>query len=168
MRILDAFARHPRNSVRGTQWDEMREIIMEVDLSDSNDLYSWALNIKEEFLVALTIIFIDAQTLKTSNIPTRRNTKVPKNIIAYVWRDERDKLPTRLNLRDKGIELEFFLCHVFSQIGEFVGHLFLNCNVFTPLWNLIARWWNIPAPSHDTVNENLHWVDSLKMTKEFS
>lgn len=47
MRILDAFARHPRNSVMGTQWDEMREIIMEVDLSDSNDLYSWALNIKE-------------------------------------------------------------------------------------------------------------------------
>lgn len=108
-------------------------------LSDSNDSYLWDLDIKGKFLVASMRNFIDAHSLESSNIPTRWNTYVPKKINVHVWRVENDKLPARLNLRDKDIELHSLLCHVCPQIGEIVGHLFSSCNVFTPLWNLIAR-----------------------------
>lgn len=76
--------------------------------------------------------FIYAYTLEYSNISTRWNYYVPLKVNVHVWRIEIDKLSTRLNLLDKGIELESLLCPVCFEIGESAGHLFSNYNIFDP------------------------------------
>ncbi|KAL4561637.1 hypothetical protein LXL04_033807 [Taraxacum kok-saghyz] len=61
------------------------------------------------------------------SLVTQWNSCIPRKINVLMWRMARDRLPTRLSLRDKGIDLHSLLCPICLCTGESSDHLFSKC-----------------------------------------
>ena len=61
-----------------------------------------------------------------------------------MWLVARDRIPTRLNLRDRGIDLDSLLCPGCNVTGESTAHLFVLCSEFSSIWQRVALWWGSP------------------------
>ena len=97
---------------------------------------------------------------------TRWNSLVPIKVNVMIWRVERDRLPTRLNLRDKGIDLDSLLCPICGLVGESTEHLFAACTQLVEIWSKIARWWSESTPLDFTLAGCLNWADSVVMIND--
>ncbi|KAL4591593.1 hypothetical protein LXL04_004562 [Taraxacum kok-saghyz] len=77
----------------------------------------------------------------------------------------------RLNLRDKGVDLDTLICMVYEQVGEIVDHLVLSCLCIAPIWNLIARWWVVTLHVGESLLSRSAWAEkaslNLEMKKKF-
>ena len=84
---------------------------------------------------------------------------VPRKINILLWQILNDRIPTRLNLRDKGIDLHSVLCPVCEEVGESTAHLFLACMDSLVLWHKIALWWGVNPPDLASINSMLCWSE---------
>lgn len=72
---------------------------------------------------------IDSHTLDVGSSATRWNKNVPIKINVFLWRLTLNKLPSRMNLDRKGIDLDFLLCPICQEDVETVNHIFFNCKL---------------------------------------
>nr|GEW01467.1 40S ribosomal protein S7-like [Tanacetum cinerariifolium] len=56
------------------------------------------------------------------------------------------KLPTRVNLDRKCIEVDSLLCLICHEDVETVNHIFFTCDLAKVLWALLAKWWELDVP----------------------
>jgi len=62
-------------------------------------------------------------------------------VSVFAWRLLRDRLPTKSNLAARGvIPHESTLCVAGCGLPESTQHLFLLCNTFGSLWQLVRDW----------------------------
>jgi len=62
-------------------------------------------------------------------------------VVLFAWRLFRDRLPTKKNLYHRHvIDIEARSCVGDYGEVETSSHLFLHCNLFGFVWNLINRW----------------------------
>ncbi|KAL2965842.1 hypothetical protein AAZX31_16G084300 [Glycine max] len=69
--------------------------------------------------------------------------KVPSKVTVFVWRLLRDRLPTRLNLQRRQVQLTDILCPFCRNKEEDATHLFLHCSKIQPLWWETMSWLNL-------------------------
>ncbi|KAL5163491.1 hypothetical protein HKD37_07G020384 [Glycine soja] len=69
--------------------------------------------------------------------------KVPSKVIVFVWRLLRDRLPTRLNLQRRQVQLTDISCPFCIIKEEDAAHLFLHCSKIQPLWWETMSWPNL-------------------------
>jgi len=82
-----------------------------------------------------------------------------RQVSIFVWRLFRDRLPTKENLVVRGIiPHEAQLCVIGCGGVETTQHLFLFCNIFSSLWNLVRSW--ISFSSLDLQHISAHFVYS--------
>ncbi|KAL4580506.1 hypothetical protein LXL04_016702 [Taraxacum kok-saghyz] len=163
-KIRDAFVREPRSGVPMTQWDELQSLICEVELLDCPDRVVWELEPTGAFSVASVRHFLDNVNLGDSGVETRWNNFVPKKLNVLLWRIARDRIPTRLNLYDRGVDLDTLLCPVFRTIGESSSRLFSLCPELAPLWSRIAGWWAVGIPSPMSIASLVGWADVVALS----
>ncbi|GJR52235.1 RNA-directed DNA polymerase, eukaryota, reverse transcriptase zinc-binding domain protein [Tanacetum coccineum] len=72
-----------------------------------------------------------------------------------------NKLPSRVNLDRRGIEVGLLLCP--SCLGDFetVNHSFFNFGMAKDLWSLLAKWWELDIPVCGNIAEWYDWLGSL-------
>ncbi|GJZ17976.1 DNA helicase [Tanacetum coccineum] len=58
-----------------------------------------------------------------------------------------DKLSTRTNLSNRGMDIPCVLCPVCESEVKTRNHLFFGCSLALDLLSLMGRWWNIHIPS---------------------
>nr|XP_043639616.1 uncharacterized protein LOC122610690 [Erigeron canadensis] len=109
------------------------------------DKWDWSLSDTIGFSVKDTRININDHLLPASSTITRWNNLVPKKVNILVWRTLIDRIPTRYNLSNKGIDIPSILCPLCSTDLETTNHLFLACKIANKLWRLIATWLDIPT-----------------------
>ncbi|KAL4563252.1 hypothetical protein LXL04_027292 [Taraxacum kok-saghyz] len=97
---------------------------------------------------------------------SRWSALVPRKINVLVCRIARDRIPTMLNLRDKGIDLDSCLCPVCDLVGESVVHLFAGCTLLSPIWSMIVSWWGVALPSEVTIRSLMEWGDNSGLEME--
>nr|GEV70837.1 RNA-directed DNA polymerase, eukaryota [Tanacetum cinerariifolium] len=71
-----------------------------------------------------------------------------------------NKLPTRVNLDRKGIDVHSVLCPVCLEEVETVNHLFFSCELASKIWALLANWWAIDIPFCVNLADWFSWIDS--------
>ena len=69
------------------------------------------------------------------------------------------KLPTRMNMDRKGIDVGSLLCLVRSDYVENINHLFFSCGMTHDLWALLAIWCDLNIPVVPNIAEWLLWLD---------
>ncbi|GJW11158.1 RNA-directed DNA polymerase, eukaryota [Tanacetum coccineum] len=77
-----------------------------------------------------------------------------------------NKLPSRVNLDRKGIDVGLLLCPICMDEVETVNHIFFSCNMAKDLWYLFAKWWEIDIPVCANISEWFIWLDDLRVSSK--
>ncbi|GKD84551.1 retrovirus-related pol polyprotein from transposon TNT 1-94 [Tanacetum coccineum] len=136
-----------------------------VVLADSNDRWIWLLDSSGEFSVKSARSHIDDILLPTVSSSTRWVNVVPIKINIFAWKMSLDKLPTRLNLSLRGIEIPSIICPICSSARESGSHLFFGCNMARLLLRKVTRWWELEYPDLNSYEEWLAWFNYIRLHK---
>nr|GEW89979.1 RNA-directed DNA polymerase, eukaryota, reverse transcriptase zinc-binding domain protein [Tanacetum cinerariifolium] len=93
-----SFRRKPRGGAEQMQFELLMEMIDNVILNNSNDIWIWTLVGSGEFSVSSVRKIINDTLLPSVNSKTRWINVVPIKINVLAWKVKHDYLPTRLNL----------------------------------------------------------------------
>ncbi|KAH1228046.1 hypothetical protein GmHk_10G028129 [Glycine max] len=66
--------------------------------------------------------------------------KIPPKAKVFTWRLIKDRLPTKMNLRGRQVEIVDPLCLFCNNLDEDAAHLFFNCSKVLPLWWQTLSW----------------------------
>lgn len=124
----------------------------------------WDLDATGVFSVASARLFIDAKMLMTDTVSTRWNRFIPIKVNVFIWRLALNKIPSRVNLDKRGLDIGSLLCPICSFDVETVNHLFFSCSMAFDLWGLVARWWDMDLPCFSCISEWWSWIDSTRLT----
>nr|GEY33881.1 RNA-directed DNA polymerase, eukaryota [Tanacetum cinerariifolium] len=119
----------PRGGVEEEQLHQLVELVGSISLSISNDRWAWLLGSYGEFSVHSARTYIDEIILPTVGDSTRWVKVVSIKINILAWKVYLDKLPTRLNLSLRGIDIPSIICLNCGLAGESCSHLFFSCNL---------------------------------------
>ncbi|GKD05052.1 RNA-directed DNA polymerase, eukaryota, reverse transcriptase zinc-binding domain protein, partial [Tanacetum coccineum] len=100
-----------------------------VILPNISDRRSWLLDPSGDFSVKSTREFIDDSMLPKTDVPTRWVKSIPIKINIFAWRVSLDKLPTRLNLSLRGLDIPSIICPLCSIVVESTSHLLFSCQL---------------------------------------
>lgn len=117
-------------------------------------------------MVSSTRHYLDLCLRLSTGVYTRWNNLVPIKLNILLRRISWNKLPTRLNLRDKRVDIVYVLCQVCSKFGESSNNLFIVFPLLVPLWSHIARRWEIDIPPLLSVHSLITWADEVSLSAE--
>ncbi|GKB86217.1 RNA-directed DNA polymerase, eukaryota, partial [Tanacetum coccineum] len=127
--LISSFRRAPRGGNEEVQFQILRDSLANVLLPQINDHWVWNLESSGDFSVKSARSFIDDLLLPKADVPTRWVKVVPIKINIFGWRVCLDKLPTRLNLSLRGIDIPSILCPLCSIAVESSSHLLFILSV---------------------------------------
>ncbi|GKB63873.1 RNA-directed DNA polymerase, eukaryota [Tanacetum coccineum] len=126
-----------------------------VEVGSGEDSWQWGLHSDGSFSVGVTRKHIDDIFLP-SMITSKRWNKV--NI--FIWRLLLDRLPHRLNLSYRGLEIPSILCPVCNASVESTDHIFFSCDTAANVWHKIRNWSDVSL-SH--LCSNSDWIEWLEI-----
>ncbi|XP_071740996.1 uncharacterized protein [Rutidosis leptorrhynchoides] len=133
---------------------------------DTADKWSWTLSSNGNFSVKRlnSIITDQFYTGNHSSPETLLNNLVPKKIELFVWRAIRKRLPVRIELDKRGVDLNTVRCPLCDDDLETVEHSFIFCSKVMDIWNRIFSWWGFGPMSNLSINEILRGNGPTQMT----
>ncbi|GJY60951.1 RNA-directed DNA polymerase, eukaryota, reverse transcriptase zinc-binding domain protein [Tanacetum coccineum] len=131
--------RPPIGGAELAQLTSLRALIGDVVLLDQCDSWKWSPNVYVGFSLASVRSLVDDHTLDVDNYATRWNRYIPIKVIVFLWRLMLNKLPFRVNLDKKGIDVGSVLCPICQEDVETVNHTFFSCEMAKDLWALLAK-----------------------------
>ncbi|GJW99624.1 RNA-directed DNA polymerase, eukaryota, reverse transcriptase zinc-binding domain protein [Tanacetum coccineum] len=142
-RLCGFFRRHPRGGIEESQFQKLSLLLSSVVLSSSSNYWSWTLNCHGDFSVKSVREEIDKNFPITSSSSMRWSKLLPIKLNVFAWRMFLDKLPTRINLFNRGLDIPCVLCPNCGNAVQSRNHLFFGCSMALDLFRLLGRWWNI-------------------------
>ncbi|GJZ25848.1 RNA-directed DNA polymerase, eukaryota [Tanacetum coccineum] len=131
VKLLDSIERSLRRHVRGgvesQQLIQIHELISTSFLSNTEDRWLWSLNGSGLFRVSDIRILLDDSFLPKEVVATRWVKFLPIKINIFAWKVSLDRLPTRLNLAHRGVQLALSCFGYFSSYLSLVG---FGCSPF--------------------------------------
>ena len=82
-----------------------------------------------------------------------------------MWRLLLDRLPHRVNLSARGLEINSISCPVCDGFMESNDHLFFSCNVAVNIWTKIRVWCDVAMPRFGSNSEWIAWLDNWHTSK---
>nr|GEX71709.1 RNA-directed DNA polymerase, eukaryota [Tanacetum cinerariifolium] len=74
-----------------------------------------------------------------------------------------DRLPTTVNLAQRGIQVSSLTCPVCSLAHESTSHILFNCSMALDIARLIVRWWDLSWSPIGSYAEWLSWFKDICM-----
>ncbi|GKD75490.1 RNA-directed DNA polymerase, eukaryota [Tanacetum coccineum] len=108
------FNRRPRGGIEKSQFQELSLLLSSVLISSSSDRWFWTWS-----------------------------KLLPIKLNVFAWHMFLDKLPTRINISNRGLDVPCVLCPNYGNAVEYLNHLFYGFSMVLDLFQLLGRWWNI-------------------------
>ena len=151
------WSREPRGRGEG-ELEELESILNIVTIDSScRDTWKWSLDENGVFSVKILSSLVDEKCLAiggNGNI-TLRNKIAPKKINVFVWRALRGRLPVRVELDKKGIDIPNILCPMCDETVETIDHALVLCNKSMRIWSKIFEWWSCGVVDSFTTSDML-------------
>ncbi|GJV45633.1 RNA-directed DNA polymerase, eukaryota [Tanacetum coccineum] len=77
-----------------------------------------------------------------------------------------DRLPHRLNLSSRGIDIPLISCPSCNGNVESSNHIFFDCVNAKDIWNLVRNWRDIPFPTFTSFEHCKDWFGSWQASNE--
>ncbi|XP_071687451.1 uncharacterized protein [Rutidosis leptorrhynchoides] len=116
------------------------------DRKDFGDLCFFAEKVLSPYTLSNILNKVMLGSSSSGNI-TLLNKFLPQSLGVFVWRSMRGRLPVRLELDKRGVDLNSVRCPVCDNAPESVEHIILECNLSIEIWSRVRDWWNIPSSS---------------------
>lgn len=142
--------------------------------SDVSDRWQWELDKNDGYKVRDAYHALTHMTGTNLDVTTNLvwHKQVPLKVSIVAWRLLKDRLPTKINLRRRGIaQVTDTLCVAGCGKEESASHLFLHCPVFGSLWQHIRSWIGVTGVDIDNVSEHfnqfIHYTGASKARCSF-
>jgi len=123
--------------------EECRLLLLTITLQvDSVDVWRWTLDIANGYTTSGAYRLLTDTTQINDQIPAKFlwRKDVPLKVLVFAWRLFRNRLPSKLNLFRRGIILSAArYCVSGCSLHESKCHLFLSCDFFGQLWQLVRN-----------------------------
>ncbi|XP_071708833.1 uncharacterized protein [Rutidosis leptorrhynchoides] len=156
--LVGNWVRQPTGRTLG-ELDEISKLLSSVNVTFSPQItWKWNLVSNGIFTVKSLARIIDAHLLENSIVgshETLRNTLVPKKLEVFVWRALRKRLPVRVELDKRGIDLHSIRCPVCDGDIESVEHSLISCKLSVEIWSRVFKWWGFGNLANPGLNDIL-------------
>ncbi|GKF22292.1 RNA-directed DNA polymerase, eukaryota [Tanacetum coccineum] len=141
--LIASFRRPPREGIEVDQLRLLGDIISSIALSNSNDRWLWRLDSAGDFSVKSARCYIDDSFLPKVEVSTRWIVSIIIKVNIFPLKVCLDKLPTRLNLSIRGLDIPSILCPNCYIVMESTAHILFSCDMARHLMCKVARWWEV-------------------------
>ncbi|GKA91923.1 putative pentatricopeptide repeat-containing protein [Tanacetum coccineum] len=110
---------------------DLLDILFEISSADINEVEDtcvWSLGTDETFSVKDARCIIDLK-IPPSLTPTFWDKNIPRKVNIFIWRLILDRLPHKLNLSSRGINIHMITCPSCNGNMESSNHIFFECNI---------------------------------------
>nr|GEV67227.1 RNA-directed DNA polymerase, eukaryota [Tanacetum cinerariifolium] len=135
-------------------------------LSTDRDSLRWGLTHDGTFTVGATRKHIDDVILPTLSVETNWCNILPRKVNILIWRIRLDRLPHRLNLSKRGLDIHSIDCLVCSNDRETSDHIFYLCDVASNIWRMVRVWVDLDMPSLYSHSDWESWFDNIRVSNE--
>ncbi|GKA07311.1 RNA-directed DNA polymerase, eukaryota, reverse transcriptase zinc-binding domain protein [Tanacetum coccineum] len=104
-------------------------VTMGLSLQDEVDGWTWSLDTSGSFSVSILRSCIDSLDLSRSDPCHFMEIVDSKKGEYFLWRLIRNRLPTKTNQVDKGIDFHTVLCSFWDDYCESSDHIFIECKI---------------------------------------
>ncbi|GJZ11749.1 RNA-directed DNA polymerase, eukaryota [Tanacetum coccineum] len=164
--IADTFRRLPMGGEESELYIDICNRLEMVQLSQMHDRWFWSLVGTGEFSVKSVRNLVDDTLLHLDSSPTRWIKMIPIKVNVFVWRVRMDKLPTRLNLSLRGVDIPSILCPVCDVVVESTSHILFSCPLARDVLCKVMTWWDLDTPNILSYEEWLCWFSNLHIHKQ--
>ena len=131
---------------RGRSIDDLSSLVSIIDTlclsTTSVDKWYWSLDPSGSFKVnTLTKLIQDKQLDRSLDTKVCWNSWVPRKVNVCVWRTSLDRLPSRVNLIARGVNIPSSLCLFYETEAESLDHCLIRCPRIILLWRKVWRLW---------------------------
>ncbi|GKE23492.1 RNA-directed DNA polymerase, eukaryota [Tanacetum coccineum] len=153
------WCRNPRNGIESSQLSALMDALTNVSFNDEVDKWIWNVDNSHVFSVSNAQYLIDNANLTPGNRPTKWSKYVPIKINIFAFRLLLNRLPMKINLSDRDIDVPNILCSTCNQAQEDVSHIFIHCEVAYQVWAKIAQWTNLSFPQWSNIEDFWPWME---------
>ncbi|XP_071739043.1 uncharacterized protein [Rutidosis leptorrhynchoides] len=148
--------REPSGRVAADLADLSNLLSVFIKSNRSFDTWSWKLSSDGIYYPKILSRLIDDHDLRTSSRPfqeTLRNNFVPLKVEVLVWRLLKRRLPVRVELDKRGIDLHSVCCLLCDDNLESLDHTFIFCKFVMDVWERVYKWWGLGSVTNLSINE---------------
>lgn len=91
---------------------------------------------------------------------------IPAKVNIFAWRVWLDRLPTRLNLTQRNIQVLSSLCPICLNDHEDVSHLLFKCSLASDISRRLCRWWDLSWSPLSSYLDWLSWFKNIRMNSK--
>ncbi|XP_071695415.1 uncharacterized protein [Rutidosis leptorrhynchoides] len=131
--------------------------------AEEEDKWRWYLDTEGFYKTKTMSNLIDIKRSSSSHSnsgETLRNKAIPLKVEIFVWRARQKRIPVRIELEKRGIDLDSTLCPLCLIETETAEHILSQCPKVLEIWNQVLSWWNLPCIPSLTINQ-IFDADSL-------
>ncbi|XP_071696053.1 uncharacterized protein [Rutidosis leptorrhynchoides] len=158
---------HPPSGRTEAELQSLISLLMAFNFNNGkSDTWNWVLDPNGMYTAKKMSTLIDEQLLCSfaSLHVSMRNPLVPKKVEIFIWRLLNKRLPVRLELDKRGIDLHSVRCPLCDGDLESVDHAILKCNLAFDVWSRFHKWWGINNFSSTNLTELLCLNNSSSTT----
>ncbi|GJR27912.1 RNA-directed DNA polymerase, eukaryota [Tanacetum coccineum] len=128
------------NRARIDSWKEVisKTLISCTNLASMKDIWVWKLESMGNFTVRSVRIGIDKEMLIINGAPTRWCKLVKNKANIMVWKMALDRLPTRVTLDARGLDIPSVLCPICEECSESTTRDFFQCLFVAQVYNRLG------------------------------
>ncbi|GJW21211.1 RNA-directed DNA polymerase, eukaryota [Tanacetum coccineum] len=164
--LSDSLRRPVRGGIEAQQLAHLQNLVGTSILSNSDDRWVCNLNGDGSFQVKNIRCLLDEYCAPNDSgllLLLVGVLGIPIKINVFAWRVYLDRLPTRLNLNRRNIQVLDQSCPVCKDAAEEVSHLFFSCPLAVDVHRLICRWWNLTWSPLSSYEEWLSWFKDIRL-----
>ena len=132
-RVNDSWVWNWKRQVEGSRneaaLDSLVSELGQVKLLDEPHSWSWNLDDDGSFSVHVTRVQLDSCLLPSCSPCTQWFNILPRKVNIFVWRLSLDRLPTRLNLSLRGLDIPSIVCPMCKHVMESMDHVLFGCDL---------------------------------------
>nr|GFA24806.1 hypothetical protein [Tanacetum cinerariifolium] len=91
---------------------------------------------------------------------------IPRKVNIFMWRFMLDRLPHRLNLSSREIDIPSIGCPLCNANMESSNHVFFDCDNVKAVWSLVRNWCDLSLPVCASFDQWKLLFDSWQVSKE--
>ncbi|KAJ0527686.1 putative reverse transcriptase zinc-binding domain-containing protein [Helianthus annuus] len=139
------WVRQLNSDLEHAEFNQMLGLLFSVVTTNAADKWEWSLAGDGLFSVSRLRrqIVLNHESSSVSSFSWNRWTPLKVNFL--MWRLNLDKLPTRMSLVRRGVNVVSTLCEFCQEEEETTEHVFCSCRFTQKVWEGVSRWCKLPA-----------------------
>ncbi|KAL9997683.1 putative reverse transcriptase zinc-binding domain-containing protein [Helianthus debilis subsp. tardiflorus] len=113
-------------------------------MEDRQDKWEWSDGKNVGFTVSSAKKWMAGLTMEDDSLVFKWSKWLPIKCNIFMWRASLDRLPTRVALARRGIQVANSLCAWCDCIEESLEHILTGCVISVGMWNGLSNWFRIP------------------------